>query len=757
MSASLDLDQALGTFIAEARELLERMEISLLGCESGTADAETINDLFRSAHTIKGSSGLFGLDDIVSFTHVVETSLDRVRSGKQELTSDLVAVLLECNDHIARLVDAVASRDARRREEVSSTAPLLLGRLQALCGEVSGTSAVTPVSDARTPPDSSPQSAAVDAWHISLRFDRDVLRKGLDPLGFIRYLKTFGEILGVQVLTDRMPTPDSVDPEACYLGFEIRFRSAADKTRIEAAFEFVREDCRLRILPPRSRIADYIALIQEQTGDDLRLGQLLVGCGTLTEQELTEALEAQKRGPSSSPKPLGEVLVEQRLVQPPVVEAALARQAQQAQQAGHERPGGPAQAGCSAQSGGSGQAAPSGPPGERKASQDHSIRIDAGKLDRLIDIVGQLTLTGSSVDLLARRSRDGDLRDAGLRLGRLVEDVRASALQLRMVQIGATFSRFQRVVRDVSAELGKSISLKISGADTELDKTLVEHISDPLLHLVRNAIDHGIEPAEARAAKGKPAQGTLSLTAAQDAGSIVIEVSDDGAGIDRAKVLAKARQRGLVPEGETPPEDRILNLILEPGFSTADVVTNLSGRGVGLDVVKRNVEQLRGTLEIHSRPGAGTTFRIRLPLTLAIIDGFLLRVGGVSYVVPLELVEECIELGADHTGGDYLPLRGSALPLLPLYEAFEHRGKRARRRGVLVVRWGGRRAGLVVDELLGKMQTVIKPLSPLFTNLGGISGSTVLGDGTIALLLDVPGLIRIGETLEPKHLKESLS
>jgi two-component system chemotaxis sensor kinase CheA len=276
---------------------------------------------------------------------------------------------------------------------------------------------------------------------------------------------------------------------------------------------------------------------------------------------------------------------------------------------------------------------------------------------------------------------------------------------------------------------------------------LIEQINDPLLHLVRNAMDHGIETSEARIASGKSPQGTLRLAASQDAGSIVIEVTDDGSGINRARVLAKAREQGLVQPDETPSDAEILNLILRPGFSTSAAVTNLSGRGVGMDVVKRNVEQLRGSLEIESREGLGTTFRIRLPLTLAIIDGFLLRVGGVAYVVPLELVEECVDLEVGAAGGDYLALRGKALPLLPLYETFGHRGTRSRRRGVIVVRWGGRRVGLVVDELLGKLQTVIKPMSPLFQSLSGITGSTVLGDGTIALILDVPGLLSLGESL----------
>jgi two-component system, chemotaxis family, sensor kinase CheA len=721
------MEQALATFVAEARELLGKMESVLLACEQSGPEADTVSELFRSAHTIKGSAGLFGLDEIVAFTHVVETSLDRVRSGNVELSRPLVAVLLECADHMGALIERIGGDPAAPVAAPDSRAQGLIAQLAAICKPVAaiqdhGTSVGSPATTVPPTGSGPPRSdTSSDTWHLSLRFNPDVLRNGMEPASFLRYLNTIGQITAVQIVAEALPDPDSMDPESCYLGFELALRSAADKARIESVFDFVRDGSRIRILPPRSRVADYVELLHAQSDGDARLGELLVRCGTLTSRELEEALDTQRGDRSSAPQPLGEVLIKQGVVQAPVVEAALAKQAQQA-------------------------------PKRAAAADSSSLRIEAGKLDQLIELIAQLTVSGSAVDLLAGRAGSNELREAGSRFGRLVEEVRSAALQLRMVPIGTVFSRFQRIVRDLSRELGKEIGLEVSGADTELDKVLIEQINDPLLHLVRNAMDHGIETAEARLARGKASRGTVHLAALRDGGSIVIEVRDDGAGINRAKVLEKARSQGLITSQEDPTESEILNLILQPGFSTAQVVTNLSGRGVGMDVVKRNIEQLRGTLEIESREGLGTTFRIRLPLTLAIIDGFLLRVGGISYVVPLELVEECIELEDTTVSAGYLSLRGKPLPLLPLYEAFGHSGPRARRRGIIVARWGGRRVGLVVDELLGKLQTVIKPLSPLFASLPGLTGSTVLGDDTIALILDVPALLCLAGQINTDEL-----
>jgi two-component system chemotaxis sensor kinase CheA len=374
-------------------------------------------------------------------------------------------------------------------------------------------------------------------------------------------------------------------------------------------------------------------------------------------------------------------------------------------------------------------------------AESRLIRVQADKLDHLIDLVGELVIAGASANLLAQKSGQGALVESTSVLSRLVESIRDSALQLRMVQIGETFNRFHRVVRDMSKEMGKEIDLAISGAETELDKTVVEKIGDPLMHLVRNAMDHGIEAGDVRIGRGKPACGRLELNAYHDSGSIIIEVADDGGGLNREKILSKAVERGIVEPGANLSEQEVVNLIFEPGFSTADKVTNLSGRGVGMDVVKKNIQALRGTVDVTTEEGRGSRFTIRLPLTLAIIDGFLTGVGKSSYVIPLDMVVECIELAGASDARNYLNLRGEVLPFVRLRELFEVPGKQPQRENVVVVQYAGRKAGIVVDQLLGEFQTVIKPLGTLFRNMRGIGGSTILGSGEVALILDVQALV----------------
>jgi len=383
---------------------------------------------------------------------------------------------------------------------------------------------------------------------------------------------------------------------------------------------------------------------------------------------------------------------------------------------------------------------------ESRQKESRFVRVHAEKLDELINLVGELVIAAAGTSLLANASQDDVLQESLSSVSALVEAIRDGALRLRMVPIGDTFNRFQRVVHDVSHELNKTIELQISGGDTELDKSVVEKIGDPLMHLLRNAMDHGIEPPATRLAAGKPAAGLLKLNAYHDSGSIVIEIADDGGGLNKERIVQKARERGLITGDAQLSEQEIFNLIFEPGFSTAAAVTNLSGRGVGMDVVKRNITALRGSVELNSVSGQGTTVRIRLPLTLAIIDGFLVGVGQASYVVPLDMVQECIELTeADQNGtrlSKYINLRGEVLPLVFLREHFATAANSGRRQNVVVVKTATQKAGLVVDELQGEFQTVIKPLGKLFSKLQSISGSTILGSGEVALILDVPALIQ---------------
>ena len=705
-----EFEDALPSFIAEARELLEAMEAALLAYVPGKDDSLAIDEIFRAAHTIKGSAGLFGLQAVVDFTHDCESVLDRVRDGGLAFNAELASLLLLCGDHLRHLVDLAA--DQGSTDDLLSLqaagAPLQLRLRAALDGR-----SPADVDDAPPAPGGAAAAASAAAtgghWHLSLRFGRDVLRHGMDPLSLIRYLGTLGTLLSVQTVLDALPPVEDFDAESCYLGFEIALRSDADKARIDSAFDFVRDDCEIRILPPHSRVQDFVQLIHDLPGDDLRLGELLVRCGSVTQHELQQALRAQSNAAEDGlVSPLGEILVAQEAAAPEVVKAALAKQAQVR---------------------------------ETKAAETRLIRVDADKLDRLIDLVGELITSAASADIAARRSAQTEVQEANAELLGLVEEVRDSAMNLRMVKIGATFGKFHRVVYDVAREIGKDIALVLSGEDTELDKSVVERIGDPLMHLVRNAMDHGIEPPALRRERGKPERGTLSLNAYHDAGSIVIEVGDDGGGLDRDRILAKAQQRGLVEPGATLADDEIYNLIFEPGFSTAEQVTNLSGRGVGMDVVRSNITALRGNVAIRSTPGQGTTMEIRLPLTMAIIHGFQVAVGNSVFVIPLEMVEECIS----HTpsdGKDLIKLRGAALPFARLHDVFPVPGPRRLRQSIVVVRHLGRRAGLVVDALLGESQTVIKPLGSVFRQVEGISGSSVLGSGEVALIVDVPHLLQ---------------
>jgi two-component system, chemotaxis family, sensor kinase CheA len=732
-------DSALDTFITESSELLRDMESVLLRCENGESDAESINELFRAAHTIKGSAGLFGLDPIVAFTHVVESVLDRVREDSTPVTAPLAAILLECRDHIRQLVDAVVEGEQSEVPALSEAGAAILEKLTTIAGVGTAKKAA-----ATAPPTSVPATTRSrasgeaqhageskglrvdsDTWHLSVRFDRAVLKHGMDPLAFIRYLTTFCTFTGLQIVEDSLPARDEFDAEACYIGFEIGLRTDATKSQIEAAFEFVRDDCQLRILPPRSLVSDYVALIRDLPEAEGHLGELLVQCGTLTAQELDDCLQAQaerKQAEGEAP-PIGEMLVERKLVQPAVLAAAVQTQVE-------------ARASK-----------------ESKALEGRSIRVDGDKLDRLIDLIGELIIAGAATGSQARAAGLSHLNESALHLARIVEEVRDQALKLRIVQIGPTFARFQRVVRDVARESGKEIVLETNGTDTELDKTLVERIADPLTHLVRNAIDHGIELPEVRKDAGKPPCGVVRLNAYHDAGAVVIEITDDGGGLKRDLIRQKAIERGLIQENQALSDSEVYALIFEPGFSTADQVTNLSGRGVGMDVVKSNVSALRGTVEIDSQAGKGTQVRLRLPLTLAIIDGFQVGVGRSSFVIPLDLVEECVELnsgGADGTAESALNfnLHGSVLPLIRLRTLFEIAGKPERRESIVVVHHAGKRVGIIVDELLGELQAVIKPLSRLFKQLQGIGGSTILGSGKVALILDVPGLV---ERTKPAH------
>ncbi|MBK1718491.1 chemotaxis protein CheA [Thiocystis violacea] len=721
----MNLDSARQAFMAEVAELLQSMEDALLTLEEDPEDPESLNEVFRAMHTIKGTGGVFGYNSVVDFTHQVETLMDQVRSGLIPLTGPLIATLFECRDHTARLVDAIG-------DETGSDEPPLDPELRAAGEALLARLGQPPASDAPAGSEgvADPKflPVASDLWMITLKFHRDSFRDGIDPLSFLRYLGSLGDLVHVATLLDAEPTADDAfDPESCYLCFGIAFRSEADKPTIAGVFEFADQDCEIRILEPDTAQAKYLDLLaavpDEQVG---WLGDLLVRIGALTSGELAHALRTQgsvlepdpDAAPAKGKRRLGEILVEQGSIKPAVVEQAV--KTQEAVRA-------------------------------RRQEETQHIRVDAQRLGHLIDLVGELVTSSAAIRVMVQRAGIEDMSDVVDGVDYLVSEIRDNALQLRMVPIGDSLSRFRRVVRDASQELGKEIELVITGGETELDKTVVEKMTDPLTHLIRNSIDHGIETPEVRLGQGKRAGGTVHINAYHDSGHIVIEIADDGAGLDVARIRAKAEAKGLVKPEEVLTQEETLRLIFAPGLSTKEQATNLSGRGVGMDVVRRNIEALRGTVELESQLGVGTKVTIVLPLTLAIIDGFLVGAGPDQYVIPLAQVAECVEMSEAEAvkrhGERYINLRGEVLPFIRLIDLFESAGRdrAGQRESLVVVRFGHHKVGLVVDTLLGELQTVIKPLGKLFERLRGVAGATILGTGDIALILDVAELAAIAE------------
>ena len=680
-----DLDQgfiaeALPAFISEAQEQIEQVEQLLLQLEDAPDDGDLLNALFRCAHTVKGSAGVFGLDAVVAFTHHVESLLDQLREGRVHLTPQLSTLLLQCNDQIRLLVDAAVDLAA----DLSASEGLRAQLVQQLQQLTDGGAAPSQPIAAATPglADDGEVGVGVGAWRIRVRFGADTFRNGMDPWAIVAYLQGLGELRNMQLDEAAVPCLEQLEPESCHLAFDFELLTQANAAAIEAAFSFVREDCELEIceleVTPPPRVAEVVADVVA---------------------EVMEVLRAE-------PAPAGE--------------------------------------------------ARKGKAREGVAEDGRFIRVQADRLDAVINLLGELVVASAGASLLARGTRQNTLIEANAQMERLIEEIRNGTLQLRMVPIGETFSRFRRVVRDTASQLDKDVTLEIVGGETELDKSMVERIADPLMHLVRNALDHGLETPAERESVGKPAQGRLTLSACHESGTVLIRIQDDGRGIRRDKVLQKAWERGLLEPGVTPADADILKLIFEPGFSTADQVTNLSGRGVGMDVVRQNIEALRGTVEIESVPSEGTLIEIRLPLTLAIIDGFLVGASDSKFIFPLESVVEVINGDGQlelmqSSGRCCVELRGQVLPVMSLRDIYGLPMAAGARPSVVVIRSGGRTYGVLVDSLLGHHQTVIKPLSRMFRSLRGISGSSILGNGEVALIFDVHALADLAATERMKR------
>lgn len=688
MSSKSDADKdfiaaAMPVFISEAVEQIEAIEGLLLELEEQPENRELLDSLFRCAHTVKGSAGIFGLSRVVDFTHHVETLLDKMRDGEVGLTPSISTLLLQCNDQIKLLLDTAADDHADTAEQEDLRADLVV-QLTALTE--SGAPPLEAHQQAGVVPDGL-ASNSIKVWIVKARFGTDTFRNGMDPLSIIRYLAGMGRVVTIRCSTDSVPTLATINPESCYLSFTMELETAHEREDIEGAFSFVIDDCELEVIAPETEEQKFARAIDAMP-ESPRLGDILVQVGAVSQDKLAEVLSSQQKTSAlhalAKPK-IGDLLESQAGVAPEVVAAALGKQQKMR---------------------------------ENAPSEERYIRVQADRLDSVINLLGELVIAAAGATLLARETRSLNLIEANLHMSSLIEEVRNGTLGLRMVPVGETFSRFRRVVRDTAASLGKDVDFEIVGGDSELDKSMVEKIADPLMHLVRNSLDHGLEPPQERLAAGKPATGKLVLSAQHETGAILIRIEDDGRGINRERVLQRAWNRGLVEQGVVPGDDAINMLIFEPGFSTAEQVTNLSGRGVGMDVVRRNIEALRGSLRLTSNPGQGLQVDIRLPLTLAIIDGFLVGVGKSKYVLPLEAVVEVIEAGdhevkVDALGRHCLELRGAVLPVVRLRTLFSVESNHSDRVSVVVVNSARGHYGIEVEMLLGQQQTVIKPLGRL--------------------------------------------
>lgn len=699
---------AMPAFISEADEQIEAIENLLLELEQQPDNRELLDSLFRCAHTVKGSAGIFGLTRVVEFTHHVETLLDKMRDGQLALSPDINTLLLQCNDQIRFLVDTAADDAGDTQEQRDIRADLVI-QLRALT-DANSLAPATATQEAST----GTTGTRPRVWKIAARFGVDTFRNGMDPLSIARYLGGLGRVVSMHCVSDAVPALAKLDPENCFLSFTMELETSCGREEIEGAFSFVLEDCELDVTEPETENQKMARAIDAMP-ETPRLGDMLVQVGAVSLQKLEQVLSTQQQSgniPAVVKPKIGDLLETQAGVAPEVVAAALGKQ----QKIRDNIP-----------------------------SEERYIRVQADRLDAVINLLGELVIAGAGATLLARDNRNVALIEANLHINSLIEEIRNGTLGLRMVPVGETFNRFRRVVRDTASSLGKEVNFEIMGGEAELDKSMVEKIADPLMHLVRNSLDHGLEPPQERLAAGKSRVGHLTLSAKHETGAILIRIEDDGRGINRERVLQRAWNRGLVEQGVVPSDHDINMLIFEPGFSTAEQVTNLSGRGVGMDVVRRNIEALRGTIRLNSMPGVGLQVDIRLPLTLAIIDGFMVGVGKSKFVLPLESVVEVIEAAPPNTkidaSGRYcLELRGSVLSVVRLRTIYALESDMPERVSVVVVNSSRGMYGIEVEVLLGQQQTVIKPLGRLFKTLRGISGSSILGSGEVALILDVSSL-----------------
>lgn len=712
----------LETFKEEARELLHSFEESLMQLEQYPGDAELIDSAFRSLHTIKGSGNMFDLTRLVEFTHTVESVFDLVREGRVQVDAGLINLGLQAKDQIAALLASPED------EEVLQDGAVLASAFQAfLPGDGSDEAAGSPPADSASAASAPPggqegggseggdtEGGGTRTFRILFSPPRDFFRTGGSPLALLNELSALGQTL-VMGFSEDLPGIETMDPETCYLKWDIVLTTRQDENAIRDVFIFVDEPNVLRI-----DLIDEGQILEQEDISYKRLGELLVERGDIRAEDLQQAMTSKQF--------LGETLVSRGYVSGEKVNAAL--EEQKYVRAIREN--------------------------RQSMESAASIKVKTEKLDSLVNLVGEFVSLHANLTHLADLKDDRDFHSVSETMDGLIRELRDLSIDMHMVPVDTLFSGYKRLVRDLAADLEKEVRLEVEGSDTELDKNVIDALKDPLLHIIRNSVDHGIESAEARQQAGKAAKGRVRLSAYYAGANVVIEVSDDGGGIDPERVRQKGVQRGLVADDAELSEEEMLGLIFQPGFSTAEEATNVSGRGVGMDVVKQNIEKLNGTVRIRSTPGEGTTIVIRIPLTLAIVEGLLARIGSSHYLINLNYIVECLDLNAveRRTGQQMLDFRGEVLPYYDLRRYFGADGAGATADGeatdgatgdgqLVVVALEDRRVGLVVDDIQDKYQSVIKSLSRVFERAEGVSGAIILGDGTPALMLDVDRLVKV--------------
>ncbi len=737
-----DFAQFNAAFFEEAAEHMTVIEAGLLDLEQRPADLDLLNKIFRSAHSIKGVAGMLGFTAVAQFTHKMETLLDQLRNGRIAVTQPMTDLLLKSTDCLKALIESAQNETTVDEAMVhplevqlaeASTVGIKV-KDEATVEKVTGSSspaALTSTSAAHSATGPLPLAAslspAVHHFAIAWTPPAFLFQRGLDPQQIFKELGDLGTVSGVQLDSSHLPDPVGMDPEQCYLAWTLSLETTKSKEVVEGVFEFIREDSTLTIEERETLDVKRETQNERRTTNDVSretcaaegdepkpLGEILIESGVVSRETLDHALAQQKR--------VGEILVEQHAATPQQISQALQKQQESVTHA-------------------------------KKGTDTASIRVDTAKIDKLINLVGELVITQSMLSDLSTRfemSQLSVLLERVAQLERNTREIQERVMGIRMLPIGSAFNRFPRLVRDLSGKAGKKIQLVLSGEETELDKTVIESITDPLTHLVRNSADHGLEQPEERLASGKDEQGTIHLNAFHEGGNICITVADDGRGLNRDKILAKAIKSGLISEQDKLTDDQIWPLIFKPGFSTAEKVTDLSGRGVGMDVVKRNIESLGGTVSIKTVLGKGTTFTLKLPLTLAIIEGMTIRVGHETYILPMLSIVESIQPKADTVKtvvgkGEVMNVRGTYHPMMRLYEVFdlEPEYKDPTKAILMVLETEGERVAVMVDEILGQQQVVIKSMEQNFRKIEGIAGATILGDGTVGFILDVRGLLEL--------------